>query len=110
MEEYEDHPSQKPEALLERIILASSNPGDLVLDPFAGTFTTGAVAKRLGRWFIGIEREREYVKIGLRRLRVRKELDGEPLTPPQKTYVRRNGKTSTADDSSATGDLFGSSK
>ena len=110
MDEYEDHPSQKPEALLERIILASSNPGDLVLDPFAGTFTTGAVAKRLGRWFIGIEREREYVKIGLRRLRVRKELDGEPLTPPQKTYVRRNGKASTADDGSATGDLFGSSK
>jgi len=110
MDEYEDHPSQKPEALLERIILASSNPGDLVLDPFAGTFTTGAVAKRLGRWFIGIEREREYVKIGLRRLRVRKELDGEPLMPPQKTYVRRNGKASTADDGSATGDLFGSSK
>lgn len=106
MDEYEDHPSQKPEVLLERIVLASSNPGDLVLDPFAGTFTTGAVAKRLGRRFIGIEREREYVKIGLRRLRIREELDGEPLMPPQKTYVRRNGKASAADDDRATDDLF----
>lgn len=101
MDEYEDHPSQKPEALLERIVLASSNPGDLVVDPFAGTFTTGAVAKRLGRRFIGIEREREYVKIGLRRLRVRKELDGEPLMPLQKTYLRRNGKDSSAEEGRA---------
>ena len=61
MDEYEEHPSQKPEALLDRIIRASTNPGDLVLDPFAGTFTTGAVAKRLGRRFVGIEREREYI-------------------------------------------------
>lgn len=107
MEEYEQHPSQKPEALLERIILASSNPGDLVVDPFAGTFTTGAVAKRLGRRFIGIEREREYLKIGLRRLRVREELDGEPLLPLRKTYVRRNGKAPSACDVGSTGDLFG---
>ena len=49
MAEYEEHPSQKPEALLERIVLASSNPGDLVLDPFSGTFTTSAVAQRLKR-------------------------------------------------------------
>jgi modification methylase len=54
------HPTQKPEALLARIILASSRPGDLVLDPFCGTGTTGAVAKRLGRCFIGIEREASY--------------------------------------------------
>jgi modification methylase len=54
------HPTQKPEALLARIILASSRPGDLVLDPFSGTGTTGAVAKRLGRCFIGIEREASY--------------------------------------------------
>ena len=51
------HPTQKPEALLARVILASSRPDDLVLDPFCGTGTTGAVAKRLGRRFIGIERE-----------------------------------------------------
>ena len=90
MDEYENHPSQKPEALLERIILASSNPGDLVLDPFAGTFTTGAVAKRFGRRFIGVERERDYIKIGLRRLNMRSELDGECLLAPAKSCVRKN--------------------
>lgn len=110
MDEYEEHPSQKPEALLERIILASSNPGDLVLDPFAGTFTTGAVAKRLGRRFVGIEREREYVKIGLRRLGIKGELDGEPLRAPRKTYVRRNGIGASRNDDSGTADLFGSRK
>ena len=70
MPEYEEHPSQKPEALLERIIKASSNVGDLVLDPFSGTFTTCAVANRLGRKTIGIELEEEYIKIGLRRLKI----------------------------------------
>jgi modification methylase len=54
------HPTQKPEALLARVILASSRPDDLVLDPFCGSGTTGAVARRLGRRFIGIERERAY--------------------------------------------------
>lgn len=54
------HPTQKPEALLSRIILASSRPDDLVLDPFCGTGTTGAVAKRLGRRFVGIERDAGY--------------------------------------------------
>lgn len=108
MDEYEEHPSQKPEALLERIIRASSNPSDLVLDPFAGTFTTGAVAKRLGRRFVGVEREREFIKIGVRRLNLRQELDGERLAAPEKSYVRRNGPGRGHDDSS--GDLFGSSK
>ncbi|MHC5861225.1 adenine-specific DNA-methyltransferase [Nostoc sp.] len=68
MEEYENHPTQKPEALLERVILASSNIGDIVLDPFSGSFSTCAVAKRLGRKSIGIEINKEYVKIGIRRL------------------------------------------
>jgi modification methylase len=54
------HPTQKPEALLARVILASSRPGDLILDPFSGTGTTGAAAKRLGRQFIGIERDPAY--------------------------------------------------
>jgi modification methylase len=54
------HPTQKPEALLARVILSSSRPGDVVLDPFCGTGTTGAVAKRLRRDFIGIERDRHY--------------------------------------------------
>jgi len=94
MDEYEEHPSQKPESLLERVIGASSNPGDVVLDPFAGTFTTGAVAQRLGRRFIGIERQLQYLKIGLRRLGMSSNLDGEDLAPPKKNYVRRNGTAS----------------
>jgi len=90
MHEYEDHPSQKPEALLERIILASSNPDDLVLDPFAGTFTTCAVARRLKRKSIGIEREMDYIKVGLRRLEICEEFDGQRLRPPDKSYKRTN--------------------
>ena len=90
MPEYENHPTQKPEALLERIIRASSNPGDLVLDPFAGTFTTCAVAKRLGRRTIGIEKEREYFKIGARRLGLATELDGEELRGVDKRFGRKN--------------------
>jgi modification methylase len=54
------HPTQKPEALLARVILSTSRPGDLILDPFSGTGTTGATAKRLGRQFIGIERDPAY--------------------------------------------------
>lgn len=68
MDEYKNHPSQKPMLLLERIIKASSNPGDIVLDPFSGTFTTSAVAKKFGRKSIGIELQKEYVDIGLQRL------------------------------------------
>lgn len=95
MPEYENHPSQKPEALLERIILASSNPDDLVLDPFAGTFSTSAVAQRLKRRSISIEQEGEYIKIGLRRLGICQHLDGEELKPLDKTYERKNGKAKT---------------
>lgn len=91
MPEYEEHPTQKPAALLRRIILASSNPDDVVLDPFAGTFTTCAVAQDLGRRSIGVERDREYVKIGLRRCGIANELDGEPLKALNKSYKRRNG-------------------
>lgn len=90
MPEYENHPSQKPEALLERIIKASSNPNDIVLDPFSGTFTTSAVAKRLGRFSIGIENQTEYLKIGLRRVLNFLELNGEPLLGPIKNHVRKN--------------------
>ncbi|MCS1410628.1 MAG: DNA adenine methyltransferase YhdJ [Verrucomicrobia subdivision 3 bacterium] len=98
MPEYEEHPSQKPEALLERIIKVSSNPGDVILDPFSGTFTTGAVAKRLGRQSIGIERELQYIKIGLRRLGICSELDGELLKALDKSYVRRNSLSSRFTD------------
>jgi adenine-specific DNA-methyltransferase len=90
MPEYENHPSQKPEALLERIIKASSQIGDTILDPFAGSFTTCAVAQRLERVSIGIEREEEYIKTGLRRLNIATEYDGETLKPIQKTYHRES--------------------
>jgi len=67
------HPTQKPESLLHRVLLGTTNPGDVVLDPFFGTGTTGAVAKMLGRNFIGIEREAAYREVAERRLsRVRK--------------------------------------
>lgn len=92
MAEYEEHPSQKPEALLERVVKASSNPGDTILDPFSGTFTTSAVGQSLGRKTIGIELQEQYVKIGLRRLRIQQDLNGEPLKSLDKTYVRRNGR------------------
>ena len=62
------HPTQKPEALLARVILSSSRPDDLVLDPFCGTGTTGAVAKRLGRRFIGVERDANYAAAAERRI------------------------------------------
>nr|WP_279600539.1 site-specific DNA-methyltransferase [Methylobacterium sp. J-077] len=62
------HPTQKPEALLARTLMAATNPGDVVLDPFFGTGTTGAVAKRLGRRFIGIEREATYAKAAMERI------------------------------------------
>ncbi len=62
------HPTQKPEALIYRTILAATNPGDIVLDPFFGTGTTGAVAKKLGRLYIGIERDPNYVQAATQRL------------------------------------------
>ncbi|WP_293677445.1 site-specific DNA-methyltransferase [uncultured Phenylobacterium sp.] len=62
------HPTQKPEALLHRVIMASTRPGDVILDPFFGTGTTGAVARRLGRKFIGIEREAGYADIAEARI------------------------------------------
>ncbi|HWD60054.1 MAG TPA: site-specific DNA-methyltransferase [Stellaceae bacterium] len=62
------HPTQKPEALLHRVLVASTRPGELVLDPFCGTGTTGAVARRLGRRFIGIEREPTYAALARERI------------------------------------------
>lgn len=86
MSEYENHPTQKPIALLERIIKASSNPGDVVLDPFSGTFTTSYVAKKLGRKSIGIEIDEDFVKIGLRRVQQLQEINGEKLQREPKIY------------------------
>jgi modification methylase len=69
------HPTQKPEALLYRILLACTKPGDVVLDPFFGTGTTGAVARRLGRRWIGIEREQSYVNVARQRIESTLPLD-----------------------------------
>jgi site-specific DNA-methyltransferase (adenine-specific) len=88
MNEYENHPTQKPVGLLERIIKASSNPGDLVLDPFSGTFTTSFVAQKLGRSSIGIEIEEEYVKIGLRRLHIQSSYNGEELRREPRNFEK----------------------
>jgi len=86
MDEYENHPTQKPVVLLERIIRASSNKGNVVLDPFSGTFTTSYVAKQLGRESIGIEIQEEYIKIGLRRLQVASEYNGQLLQKERRSF------------------------
>jgi modification methylase len=79
------HPTQKPEALLYRILLACTKPGDVILDPFFGTGTTGAVARRLGRRWIGIEREACYVKVARERIESTLPLDESAMqTVPDK--------------------------
>jgi modification methylase len=84
------HPTQKPEALLYRVILASSNPGDVVLDPFVGSGTTAAVAKKLGRTYIGIERDEGYIALARRRLEQVPPYDPESLevTPSKRAAPR----------------------
>jgi modification methylase len=77
------HPTQKPEALLARVVLASSRPDDLVLDPFCGTGTTGAVAKRFGRRFIGIERDAGYAAAAQARIATVAPLPQQALAPFQ---------------------------
>ena len=77
------HPTQKPEALIARAILAASRPGDVVLDPFFGTGTTGAAAKRLGRSFIGIEREKSYARAAEQRIAAIAPLPQATLEPFQ---------------------------
>ena len=84
------HPTQKPESLLHRVLLASTEAGDVVLDPFFGTGTTGAVAKKLGRHFIGIEAEADYAEAAMQRIgRVEKLSDEElELTQSPKAQPR----------------------
>ena len=84
------HPTQKPEAILHRIMIACTNPGDVVLDPFFGTGTTGAVAKKLGRKWIGVERDAGYAKDAEARIKRVRQLspdDIEPL-PTKRTEPR----------------------
>lgn len=97
MEEYENHPSQKPEALLERIIKASSNEGEIVLDPFGGSFSTSAVATRLGRRAISMDINKEYFKIGIRRTGIADVYEDEVL---QKDKSRKTKNTSKKDHKS----------
>ncbi|BGE85377.1 site-specific DNA-methyltransferase [Methylosinus sp. 3S-1] len=73
------HPTQKPEALLARVMLAASNPGDLVLDPFFGSGTTGAVAKRLGRDYLGLERDPAYAAAARERIAAIEPLPDEAI-------------------------------
>jgi modification methylase len=84
------HPTQKPEALLHRVLLAASSPGDVVLDPFFGSGTTGAVAKRLGRRYVGIERDPEYRRLAEARLAGVRPLEADAIatTPPKRTEPR----------------------
>ncbi len=77
------HPTQKPEALLYRVLLSCTQPGDVVLDPFFGTGTTGAVAKRLGRNWIGIEREDDYISAASERIAIEMPLDESALKTMQ---------------------------
>ena len=74
------HPTQKPEALLARVLMASSKPGDVVLDPFFGSGTSGAVARRLGRHFVGIEREQDYIDAARARIDAVEPLGKNELT------------------------------
>lgn len=83
------HPTQKPEALLYRVMMSSSNIGDVILDPFFGSGTTGAVAKKLGRNFIGIERDKKYVKVAQKRIDAVEPSPAEALTLPEKRNQAR---------------------
>ena len=79
------HPTQKPESLLHRVILSSTEVGDTILDPFFGSGTTGAVAKKLGRNYLGIEQDRNYIEIALKRLKeIPEAVDHSLLTTPSK--------------------------
>jgi modification methylase len=83
------HATQKPEALLYRVILAASEPGDLVLDPFFGSGTTGAVAKRLHRRWIGIERDEQYVRVAGERIAA---VEPAPFDPGTFSFPRRRSR------------------
>lgn len=92
MDEYENHPTQKPELLLERIIKASSNIGDVILDPFSGSFTTSVVAARLGRISVGIDINEEYFEIGLRRVKITDEYNGKALIKKKERKTKAKSK------------------
>ena len=82
------HSTQKPEGLLYRVIMASSRPGDVVLDPFFGSGTTGAVAKKLGRHWIGIERDKKYIKVAQKRIDSVTEADADAINVEKRKQAR----------------------
>lgn len=92
MEEYENHPTQKPHKLLERVILASSKPGDTVLDPFCGSFSTGFAAISLDRKFIGFELNEDYIKIGIRRLNLPSVYSNREIEKRKKRKTKNKSK------------------
>ena len=94
MDEYETHPTQKPEKLIENIILAFTQKNDIVIDPFAGTFTTCAVSQKNDRLSIGIEYEEEYYKIGLRRVGISDEYKGMKLIKSKRRVTKNKSKIS----------------
>ncbi len=87
---HKGHSTQKPESLLYRVLLASTNKGDVVLDPFFGSGTTGAVAKKMGRHFIGLEKEEKYIRLATDRIKAIDELEEEALeiTPAKRAQPR----------------------
>ncbi len=82
------HSTQKPEALLYRVIMASSNVGDVVLDPFFGSGTTGAVAKKLGRNWVGIERDKKYIRVAQKRIDAIGQMDEEAIDVEKRKQAR----------------------
>ncbi len=101
MDEYENHPTQKPLKLMERIILASSNEDDTVLDPFSGSFSTGAVSKKYNRRFVGFDLNEDYVKIGIRRLDIPSCYSDQQLQKVKKRKTKNKSKRDHISD-----DLF----
>jgi site-specific DNA-methyltransferase (adenine-specific) len=91
MPENTDHPTQKPEKLLAKIILASSNPGEVVLDPFLGSGTTSVVAKKLGRRYVGIEIDETYCCLAEKRLEM-VETDNSIQGYTEGVFWERNSK------------------
>lgn len=92
MDEYENHPSQKPEILLERIVKVSSNVGDIVLDPFGGSFSTAGVARRLNRKALSVDINDEYFKIGIRRTEISDKYKGELLKKDKSRKTKNKSK------------------
>ncbi len=97
MPENTDHPTQKPEKLLAKIILASTNPGDMILDPFAGSGTTAIVAKKLGRDFLAIESDEQYCLLAAKRLEMA-ETDKSIQGFSDGVFWERNSKPAAADN------------